>query len=145
MTALEIQYLARELEDALGGIYSIISQEFQLPLVRILLSAMKYDLGKGVEPAITTGLSALGRTQDLEKIRQLNQLIAEVNPDYVIKYLNVEEYLKRIGSALAIKDVDTLFVSQDQVAQEQQGLTDAGVPNVQDPNKIQQQQGAANG
>jgi hypothetical protein len=142
-TALEIQYLARELEDALGGIYSIISQEFQLPLVKILMADMKYDLGNGVEPSITTGLSALGRTQDLEKIRQLNQLIAEVNPDYVVKYLNVEEYLKRIGTALAIKDVDTLFVSQDQVAQEQQQQTDANVPNVQDPNKIQG--GANNG
>ena len=136
-TALEIQYLARELEDALGGIYSIISQEFQLPLVKLLMADMKYDLGNGVEPSITTGLSALGRTQDLEKIRQLNQLIAEVNPDYIVKYLNVEEYLKRIGTALAIKDVDSLFVSQDQVAQEQQQQTDAGVPNVQDPNKMQ--------
>lgn len=142
MTALEIQYLARELEDALGGIYSIISQEFQLPLVKILMADMKYDLGNGIEPTITTGLAALGRTQDLEKIRQLNQLIAEVNPDYVVKYLNVEEYLKRIGTALGIKDVDTLFVSQEQVAGEQQQLTDASVPNVPDPNKTQ---GVANG
>jgi len=129
-TALEIQYLARELEDALGGIYSIISQEFQLPLVNLLLQDMKFDLGKLVEPSITTGLSALGRTQDLEKLRQMNGLIAEVSPDYLTKYLNVEEYLTRIGTALGIKDVQTLFVSQEQVAQEQQGLTDAGVPNV---------------
>jgi len=140
-TALEIQYLARELEDALGGIYSIISQEFQLPLVNILLQDMKYDLGNSVEPTITTGLSALGRTQDLEKLRQLNSLIAEVNPDYVMKYLNVEEYLTRIGAALGIKDVKAMFVSKEEVAQEQQGMTDAQVPNVQDPNRVQQEQG----
>lgn len=144
-TAYEIQYLARELEDALGGIYSIISQEFQLPLVKLLMADLKYDLGSGVEPAITTGLSALGRTQDLEKIRQLNHLIAEVNPDYVVKYLNVQEYLKRIGADLGIRDVDSLFISKDEVAQEQQGLTDANVPNVQDPNKVNQTQGVNNG
>jgi len=138
-TALEIQYLARELEDALGGLYSIISQEFQLPLVNLLLQDMNFDLGDLVEPSITTGLSALGRTQDLEKLRQMNSLIAEVSPDYLTKYLNVEEYLTRIGTALGIKDVKILFVSQEQVAQEQQGMTDASVPNVQDPNRVQQQ------
>jgi len=137
-TALEIQYLARELEDALGGIYSIISQEFQLPLVNLMMQDMKMDLGNMVEPSITTGLSALGRTQDLEKLRQLNGLLAEVNPEYVVKYIKMDEYLKRLGTALAIKDVEALFASQEEVQQEQQGLTDAGVPNVQDPNKIQQ-------
>lgn len=33
VTAEEIRYMAGELEDALGGVYSILSQEFQLPLV----------------------------------------------------------------------------------------------------------------
>ena len=140
MTALEIQYLARELEDALGGLYSVISQEFQLPLINLMLQNMKFDLGKLVEPIVTTGLSALGRTQDLEKLRQMNAMIAEVSPDYLTKYLNVEEYLTRIGTALGIKDVKSLFVSQNQVQQEQQGLTDASVPSQQI-----QQQGATNG
>ena len=129
-TALEIQYLAKELEDALGGIYSIIAQEFQLPLVNLLLQDMHYDLGKLVEPTIITGLSALGRTQDLERLRQMNGLIAEVSPDYLTKYLNVEEYLTRIATALGIKDVDKLFVSKEEVAQEEQGLAQAqqGMP-----------------
>lgn len=137
-TALEIQYLARELEDALGGIYSIISQEFQLPLVNLMLQDMKYDLGGLVEPTITTGLTALGRTQDLEKLRQLNSLLAEVNPEYVVKYIKMDEYLKRLGTALAIKDVGALFASQEEVAQEAQQLTDAGVPNVAPPQQQQQ-------
>ena len=33
VTAEEIRYLAGELEDTLSGIYSILSQEFQLPYV----------------------------------------------------------------------------------------------------------------
>ena len=41
VTAEEIRYMAGELEDALGGIYSILSQEFQLPLVNRLLLQMQ--------------------------------------------------------------------------------------------------------
>ncbi|WP_416142518.1 portal protein [Escherichia coli] len=37
VTAEEIRYVASELEDTLGGVYSILSQELQLPLVRVLL------------------------------------------------------------------------------------------------------------
>lgn len=33
VTAAEIRYMAQELEDALGGIYSILSQEFQKPYI----------------------------------------------------------------------------------------------------------------
>ena len=89
-------------------------------------------------PTITTGLTALGRTQDLEKLRQLNSLLAEVNPEYVVKYIKMDEYLKRLGTALAIKDVGALFASQEEVAQEAQQLTDAGVPNVAPPQQQQQ-------
>ena len=32
VTASEIRFMAEDLEQALGGIYSILSQEFQLPL-----------------------------------------------------------------------------------------------------------------
>ncbi|MES7540176.1 portal protein, partial [Cutibacterium acnes] len=37
VTAEEIRYVAGELEDTLGGVYSILSQELQLPIVRVLL------------------------------------------------------------------------------------------------------------
>jgi hypothetical protein len=40
VTAEEIRYMARELEDVLGGIYSILSQEFQLRLVQIQMAQM---------------------------------------------------------------------------------------------------------
>ena len=33
VTAEEVRYMAQELETALGGVYSILSQEFQMPLI----------------------------------------------------------------------------------------------------------------
>lgn len=40
VTAEEIRYVANELEDTLGGIYSILSQELQLPLANTLLNIL---------------------------------------------------------------------------------------------------------
>ena len=43
VTAEEIRMLSQELEAALGGLYSILSQEFQLPLVTSLMARMNKE------------------------------------------------------------------------------------------------------
>lgn len=65
VTAFEINLLASELEQSLGGVYSLLSSEFQLPLVGILLQRME-EAGKMpplpegiVRPQIVTGLKLL--------------------------------------------------------------------------------------
>jgi hypothetical protein len=67
VTAEEVRYMAQELETALGGVYSILSQEFQVPLVKLLLAKLEAN-GKmpkmpkdSIKPQIVTGLEALGR------------------------------------------------------------------------------------
>jgi len=65
-----------ELEDALGGIYSILTQELQLPLIRLLMSSNKINLPKDlVEPIIVTGVEALGRGHDFNKLVQFAQTL----------------------------------------------------------------------
>ena len=72
VTAEEIRYVAGELEDTLGGIYSILSQELQLPLARILIDRLQQtkeiDIPSDLSPRIVTGIEALGRGVDLRKI-----------------------------------------------------------------------------
>ena len=41
VTAEEIRFMAQELEDVLGGVYSILAQEFQMPLVNRLMARME--------------------------------------------------------------------------------------------------------
>ena len=43
VTAEEIRIAYQELEIALGGVYSILSQEFQLPLVQLLMNKMQKE------------------------------------------------------------------------------------------------------
>jgi len=124
VTAEEIRYMAGELEDALGGVYSIMSQEFQLPLVNRLMDRMIKDkripeLPKGiVRPSIVTGLEALGRGHDLNKYNAFLQALQPLGPEAVAQFMDVSDYIKRVGTALGI-DMDGLVKTQEMLQQEQ--------------------------
>ena len=124
VTAEEIRYMAGELEDALGGIYSILSQEFQAPLVRVLMGQMMQArelpvLPKdAVKPKITTGLEALGRGHDLNKLTQFLEHLAILGPEQLQTYINMEDYITRVGTSLGI-DTKGLVKTQEEIQQEQ--------------------------
>ena len=121
VTAEEIRYMANELETALGGIYSALSQEFQLPLVRVLMARMEVQgklpvLPTGtVKPMITTGIEAIGRGQDLSNLSALLQAITVLGPEIISQYLNVGDYIKRSGTGLGI-DMNGLVKTDQEVA-----------------------------
>lgn len=124
VTAEEIRYMAGELEDALGGIYSILTQEFQLPLIKRIvfvmekakqLPALPHDL---ITPTITTGLEALGRGQDLNKLQMFVTALQPLGPEGLSR-LNLGDLITRLGTSLSI-DMDGLVKSDQQVQQEQQ-------------------------
>lgn len=117
--------MAGELEDALGGVYSILSQEYQLPYVQRVIARMTSakklpSLPEGVtQPVITTGLEALGRGHDLNKYDMFLKALAPLGPEVLAQYMNVGDYITRIGTSLGI-DLDGLVKSQDQLAAEQE-------------------------
>ncbi len=125
VTAEEIRYMAGELEDALGGIYSILSQEFQLPLVNRLLLQMQKQrkvpaLPKGiVQPTIVTGLEALGRGHDLNKLAAMLEQLGQLGPETLMKYMNIGDYISRVGTSLGI-DMKGLIKSDEEIQQEAQ-------------------------
>lgn len=126
VTAEEIRYMAGELEDALGGVYSILSQEFQFPLVQRLILQLETSqkipsLPKDtIRPAITTGLEALGRGHDLNKLDAFIQGVNQTfGPEVVSRYLNVGDYMTRRGTALGL-DMKGLVRSEEQVQQMEQ-------------------------
>ena len=127
VTAQEIRYMAEQLETAMGGVYSLLSQEFQLPLVKILMKRMQESkeipaLPKNsVKPTIITGIEALGRGNDLQKLREfVAELgnLAQMNPQ-VVQSLNPDDLIKRIATSLGI-EMEGLIKTQEQMAAEQQ-------------------------
>lgn len=124
VTAEEIRYVARELEDTLGGVYSILSQELQLPMVRVLLNQLQAtqqipDMPQeAVEPTVSTGVEALGRGQDLDKLTQFLQALALVAPLEADRDLNVTTIKLRLANAMGL-DTTGLLLTQDEKAQRQ--------------------------
>lgn len=126
VTAEEIRMLSQELEAALGGLYSILSQEFQLPLVTSLMARMNKEgrlpkLPKDiVKPTIVTGVEALGRGNDLNRLDMfLAGATQVVGPEAVSQYVNVGDYFKRRATALGI-ETEGLIKSDEQLQQEAQ-------------------------
>ncbi len=126
VTAEEIRQLATELEDALGGAYSALSLEFQLPYVNRKVFAMQ-KRGRlpqfpkdAVSPTIVTGLQALGRSHAVNRIAQWAQINkAILGEQKFAESVNADELLKRTGIGLGIDD-DGLIKTAQQRAQEAQ-------------------------
>ena len=119
VTAEEIRFMAQDLESSLGGVYSILSQEWQYPLAVLLMQHKDIPkLPKGVvSPRIVTGVEALGRVQELSKLDQLVAGIGELfGPDEIKKRISAGEYLKRRAAALGVTPEG--LIVPDEVVQE---------------------------
>ncbi len=146
VTAEEIKYVANELEETLGGVYSVLGAEFQLPLAKLLMARMQRQgkipslPPKMVDPVIITGVEALGRQADMQRLDMFTQSLAVLGPEVLAKYINVSEYIKRRCAALNV-DSNDLVKSEEELQQEQQAamqqqqqaqmmqMMQAGVPN----------------
>jgi len=134
VTAEEVRLTTAAVERQLGGVYSILSQEFQLPFVRYLLQYMAKSKrlpkvpDQYVKPMIVTGIDALGRGNDLTKLDTfLIGLQQVIGPEALAQFVNIEEYLARRAAALGI-DTDGLIKSQEerQAEMQQAALAQAG-------------------
>ena len=126
VTSREIDVLKEELDAALGGTFSQLSQSFQLPLVKRMMFIMtkRGTLPKMpkelVDPVITTGLESLGRTHDLAKLDAfIGGVMQTLGPELVHQYVNVGDYLQRRASALGL-NTKGLVKSTEEVEQQQQ-------------------------
>ena len=129
VTAEEIRYMSQELEAGIGGLYSILTQELQLPLVRRLLHVLRkqrklapFPKGQGgvplVNPRPVTGLEAIGRGDDRNKLIQfITTATQTLGPEVLAKYVNVDEALRRLAASESI-DTTNLVKTTDQLQQE---------------------------
>lgn len=159
VTAEEVRYVAQELDKSLGGIYSLLSKEFQLPYVkrRLFMLRKRKNIPKlpdTVQPAIVTGFAALGRGHDGEKLMlflEKCEKAAAVAQSLGGK-LNIDELIMRFAIADGI-DTKGLLIPQESQEQNQQmqmgmGLIEKLGPEVlkqAGPIIQQQMQGAENG
>lgn len=131
VTAEEIRFLAGELEQALGGIYTLLSREFQLPVVRLLTARMKSEkklpeLPKEfIHPSVVTGIEALGRGNDLNRIRAAQGTLVEMlGPQQAAAAVHTQVLAQRVYNAAGVRS-DDLVKTSEEVAQEMQAAQQA--------------------
>lgn len=126
VTAEEVRLTQLELEQQLGGIFSLLTVSFLIPyLSRTLLVLQRSNeipnLPKDiVRPTIVAGINALGRGQDRESLSMFVGTIAQtLGPEALMRYINPEEAIKRLAAAQGI-DILNLVKTEAQMAQEKE-------------------------
>ena len=125
-TAEEVRMTQMELEQQLGGLFSLLTVEFLVPYLNRKLSVFQKTgeiprLPKDiVKPTIVAGVNALGRGQDRESLQMFMQTIAQtMGPEAIAQYINPEEVVKRLAASQGI-DTLNLVKSAEQLQQERQ-------------------------
>ncbi len=126
VTAEEVRLTQLELEQSLGGLFSLLTVEFLVPyLARTLLILQRSNqiprLPKDVvRPKIVAGINSLGRGQDNESLTRFIGTIAQtLGPEALMRYIDPTEAIKRLAAAQGI-DVLNLVKSPEQLQQDMQ-------------------------
>jgi hypothetical protein len=123
-TAEEVRLTQMELEQQLGGLFSLLTVEFLIPYLNRTLHILQRNrelpkIPKDlVRPQIVAGVNALGRGQDQQSLVMFIQTLAQtMGPDILGQYLDPGEYIKRLAAAQGI-DVLNLVKTQETMDQE---------------------------
>lgn len=96
VTALEIQRDAMEVEQSLGGAYSLFSVTMQQPMAIWGLQENAGSFGSEfIDPVIITGIEALGRMAELDKLAQFSNYITLTStwPEWAQQAIKPTEYM----------------------------------------------------
>ena len=141
VTAEEVRQQVQELEVALGGAYSRLAVDMQLPIVKYLMAKVKVSVGNtSITPTIVTGMDALSRNAEAQQLDAFVQRVGTLNgvPDDVRARLKLGEILSTMAAASGLASTRFVLNDQEAAAQAQaqqaqateaaatQGLVDAG-------------------
>jgi len=125
-TAEEVRLTQMELEQQLGGLFSLLTIEFLVPYLNRTLHILQRNrelpkIPKDlVRPQIVAGVNALGRGQDQQSLIMFIQTIAQtMGPEVMAQFLDPGEYIKRLAAAQGI-DVLNLVKTEETMIQERQ-------------------------
>lgn len=134
VTAFELAQDAREAENALGGVYSSLAENWQVPLAHVLLHEARPEMLEGIitgdmKLGITAGIPALGRAADVQNllsatqeasaiIPPLSQLDRRVDPAKVFDMIMSGQ---SVDTSVFFKDEDQLRAEAEADAQQAEG------------------------
>ena len=129
-TAEEVRMTQLELEQQLGGLFSLLTVEFLIPYLNRKLNVAQRTgeiprLPKGgvVRPTIVAGINALGRGQDRESLAQFLTVLAQtLGPEAIGQFVNPDEVIKRLAAASGIDVLNLVKSMAEKQAEQQQQM-----------------------
>lgn len=128
VTAEEWKLMAQELDEAMGGLYSELSQSFQRHVV-LRFIALHEEADKRLPPlpegviraSIATGLDAMGRSSETEALTQfVGTAGQQLTPEVVAQRINPDDYLRRLAAGFGVQP-EGLIKDEETVQQEAAG------------------------
>lgn len=124
VTAEEWRILAQEIDQAMGGLYSMISQTSQRYFVlRFILLHEEEDKSLGTLPddlvrtTVVTGIDSMGQTAEGTKFKEFMATAKELLGDALMQFIEPSEALRRLAAYDSIKS-DGLVKDTQQVQAE---------------------------
>lgn len=148
VTATEIRAMAQELETVLGGIYALLAVELQLRIVNLVLGQLQRErklpqMPDGLlKPQVLTGVAALGRSQELDKLRLFLEYLAPLGPEAIAQSIEVSEYAKRLAAALSVEP-EGLIPTEETLSMRNQEAQAKEFMQMMGPEMMKQMQGGA--
>lgn len=128
VTAEEIRVMAQELEANLGGVYTVISQEFQLPYITGRMARLT-DARKlpplpqdEIKPTIVTGFEAIGRGNDKQKLLEFLTTLTETLGEHAFSLININNAVSRLASSMGINPEGLIKTEEEQMQERQQAM-----------------------
>lgn len=135
VTAEEIRMNAEELEGSLGGAYSRIATDVQLPIAFWTLSLIGKDVaGTDIEPVIITGLAALSRSGDRDRLLAFGRNLASVltMPPVILGRLKLSAWIADFAAAEGLDPSTYVYTeSEFQAMQRQAAQAQLAMQNAQ--------------
>jgi len=128
VTATEVRMMGMEIENVLGGAFSAIAREMLEPIVRrtIIMLAKSGDLDERIvaefsnagrlDVDIVTGLQALSRDADLQKLMQMGEMVRNLPPEAVQSF-KWQEYALALISAIGFDPTNWVLSDEEKQAQ----------------------------
>lgn len=120
VTAEEIRVMAQSLDEGMGGYYSMLSDELQLPLIRRVSFLMQEEglmeqlPGGLIEPQITTGVDAIGRANEKTRLQTFLVTVAQaMGPELLAMFINPEELIRRFAASDGIETAGLVKTRED--------------------------------
>lgn len=125
VTAEEIRQQADEANQALGGVYSAIADSLHIPLAHILVNEVNPQfisevISGGLKLSVLTGVAALGRSSDVNKLIQIAQALSVILPvlSQASQRMDVDRTINKVFEGFGLDVSDYSKTEQELAAQQ---------------------------